>query len=273
MPGWRNEPRRDQGFALLLVLWSLVLITLLMTALLASGRTSMLLAGNIRAAAMARAAADGAVAETIFHLLGNGGVWAADGAAHQLVIGQSTVIARVHSLGGKINPNLASTALLAGLFQAAGLAPVQARELAAAVIAWRSPAPTPQARQALLASYRRAGLAFGPPGKPFADLAELGGVLGMSPALLAAVSPYLSLEQSGDPDAAQAGPMVREALKLSGQAGARPDVYEGNAQVVTIEAEARGPGRVLVRRHAIVSLPGALANPPYRVLALTDDEN
>ncbi len=261
--------RRDRGFALLVVLWSLVLITLLITTLLASGRSAVQLAGNVRDAAMARAAADGAINEAIFHLLGRSG-WAPDGTAHALVIGQSVVTVRARSLGGKVNPNLASIALLAGLFQAEGLAPEQARNLANAVIAWRSEAATQPDRQALLDAYRRAGLAYGPPGKSFADLDELSNVMGMTPALLAAARPHMSLYQSGDPDAAMADPVVRQALKLSGQTGAQADVYEGNAPVAVIEAEAHGPGRTMTRQRAIVSLAGEQATPPYRILMLGD---
>lgn len=261
--------RRDRGFALLVVLWSLVLITLLLATLLASGRSAVRLAGNVRDAAIARAAADGGIDEAIFHLLGNGG-WAADGTAHKLQIGQSVVVVHVRGLSGKINPNLASTALLAGLFQAAGMAPEQAKDLAGAVIAWRSEATTQHDKQALLDAYRRAGMAYGPPGKPFDDLNELANVMGMNPALLTALRPHLSLYQSGDPDAAQADPMVRQALKLSGQTGAQAGVYEGNAPVAVIEAEADGPGRTQARRRAIVSLPGAQAKPPYSILSLSD---
>ncbi|MGE4481410.1 hypothetical protein [Acidocella sp.] len=263
--------RRDRGFALLVVLWSLVLITLLITTLLASGRTDTRLANNIRDAAMARAAADGAINETIFHLLGHDGGWAEDGPAHELAVGRSMVWVQVHGLAGKINPNLASTALLAGLFQAVGMAPQQAKGLARAVIAWRSKAATAQDREDLLNAYRRAGLPYGPPAKPFADLGEIANVMGMTPTLLARLRPHLNLYQSGDPNAALADPVVREALKLSGQTGARTGIYEGNATVVIVEAQARGPGHTLARRRAIVSLSGEQGVSAYKILSLTND--
>ncbi len=261
---------RERGFALLVVLWSLVLIALVLTQLLAAGRTGMQVALNMRGAAMERAAADGGIAEAVFHLLGHGGAWTADGVDHELALGAVVVTLRVRSLGGTINPDLASTALLAGLFTAAGLSSQQAQTLAGAVIAWRSPAATQTETDARLAAYRAAGLAYGPPGRPFEDIAELGSVMGMTPSLLSALMPQLSLSQSGDPDAALAGPIVRQALRLSGQAGAEEGVYEGNFPVVSIEAEARGPGRSMVRRRAIVSLAGDQARIPYRILSLTD---
>lgn len=264
--------RGERGFALLIVLWSLVLIGLLITQVLATGRTATVLAYNLRAAAVARAGADGAINEAAFHVLSYGpDHWAPDGTPHLLVYGGLSIDVRVQSLGGKINPNLASTGLLAGLFQAAGAAPGQAAQLANAIIAWRSPAVSKHDTQALLAAYRRAGMRYGPPGKGFADLSELADVIGMPPHLLAAALPHMSLYQSGDPDPALADAQVRRALALAGQAGASGNAYDGTSPVVCIEADAEGPGDLTVHRRAIVSLPGADAAVPFRFLSFTDD--
>jgi general secretion pathway protein K len=262
----------ERGFALLIVLWSLVLIGLLITQVLATGRTATMLAYNLRAAAAARAGADGAINEAMFHVLSYGpNHWAPDGTPHVLDDAGLTITVRVASLGGKINPNLASTGLLAGLFQAVGAAPGQAAQLANAIIAWRSPAASKHDTQALLAAYRRAGLRYGPPGHAFSDLSELRDVIGMQPALLAAALPHMSLYQSGDPNPALADAQVRRALVLAGQGGAAGNVYDGTSPVVSIDAEAEGPDHLSVHRRAIVSLPGADAAVPFQFLSLTED--
>lgn len=266
----RRAVRSEQGFALLIVLWSLVLISLLTTQLVAASRTAAALAFNLRAAAVTRAAADGAISQALFHLLATGADnWPPDGAPHVSHQGGATITARIQSLGGTINPNLASTALLAGLFQSCGASAPQARQIAAGITSWRSPAPSAAAARALMESYRHAGLAFAPPGHDFADLSELGAVIGMTPPLLAAARPQLSLFQSGDPDPNLASPVVRRALALSGQAGASPHVYEGNALVVTITAEADGPDQAAARRTAVISITPAPAGFTY--LSLTGD--
>lgn len=261
---------RDRGFALLIVLWSLVLVSLILSEVLASGRSATALALTARDTAVGRAAADGAIAAAVFHLLNHDSGWSADGSVQLLTIGASTVTVDVRNLATRINPNLASTALLAGLFQAAGLASQQSTALARAVTAWRSVPATDTEAALRIADYRRAGLAFAPPGKPFQDISELGHVMGMTPGLLAAITPVLSLYPSGDPNPAIAPPLVREALKRAGQAGAQSGQFDGNFPVIAIEAEAHGPGRSLVRRAAVVSLPGDQAKTPYRILALTD---
>ena len=262
---------RERGFALLLVLWSLVLIALLTTQLLASGRTSLRLAGNLRAAAEADASADGAIHEALFHVLSNGpDHWPPDGTPHLLRSGGLSISVRAQNLGDKINPNLASTGLLAGLFQSVGAAPGQAQQLANAIIAWRSPAVSKKDTQALLAAYQRAGLHYGPPGRNFADLSELADVIGMPPALLAAALPHMSLYQSGDPDPTLADPIVRRALAISGQAGATSNFFESTVPVVLITADASGAAGLAVRRIAIVSLAGADSPAPFQFLSLTD---
>jgi len=261
---------RNKGFALLIVLWSLVLIGLLITQVVAGGRTALLLAGNVRAAAQAQAAADGAIQEAIFHLLINGAdQWQADGTEHVLHAGGIPVTVRIDSLAGMINPNLASTALLAGLFEATGAGPAQAKRIATAITQWRSPPQNKQQGQERLAAYQRAGLAYGPPGHDFADLSELADVMFISPPVLESALPYLSLYQSGDPDPAMAPPPVREALALSGQSGTSTKAYTGTSPVVSIEAVAGIPGRLAVRRQAFVSIIGQNGAQPFKMLALT----
>jgi general secretion pathway protein K len=260
---------RERGFALLIVLWSLVLLSLLSAQLLASGRTAVKLAGNLRAAAQAQAAADGAIYGAIFHLsIAGSGQWQADGKPHPFNIGGVNGAVQVTSLDGKINPNLASTLLLAGFFQALGTTPAQANALADAIIAWRNPATTPAAAQALLAQYKRAGMAFGPPGHGFADLSELAAVIGMTPNLLASAMPHMSLYQTGDPDPSLADPVVRKALRLSNQTGLSSSGYTGTSPVYLIAADAGLTGALNVHRQAVVSIAGT-GGQPYVILALT----
>jgi general secretion pathway protein K len=256
--------RRERGFALLVVLWSLVLLGLLLTQVMSSGRTALALAGNLRAASAARAAADGAIQEATFHVLANDAQhWAPDTAPHRIIVGGFSTDVRISSLSGKINPNLASVPLLAGLMQAVGASPDQADSIATAIAAWRSPPPS-NAKAALLAAYRQAGLAYGPPGQPFADLSELGAVIGMTPDLLAKLTPHLSLYPTGDPQPTFADPIVLKALSLAaqGEPGDNADTL-----VIAITARVQGPGAFALTRQAIVSLSGASAFPPFHLLA------
>ncbi len=264
-----RSPISDRGFALLIVLWSLVLIALLTTQLLAGSRTALHLAANLRDAAVAQASADGAINQAVFHLLaeGNNG-WQPDGTPHVLVVGGLPVTVLAISLASKINPNLASTPLLAGLFQACGASDRQSHTIADAIIAWRSNAVSPQAAQDRLAAYRQANLPYGPPAHGFDDLAQLSNVAGIPPALLAAALPHMNLYQSTDPDPKLTDPIVLQALTISGQTGSSSTQYNGANPVVQIDAEALGPSHLAIHRHAIVSLAGPGTPQPYEFIAL-----
>jgi general secretion pathway protein K len=64
--------KRQQGFALLIVLWSVVFLAFVMTQILAISRSAVTLAGALRAAAQARLADDGAINAAILHALSAG---------------------------------------------------------------------------------------------------------------------------------------------------------------------------------------------------------
>src|SRR6516162_10905670 len=85
--------RRSGGFALLVVLWTLVLIAFIVAHLTATGRTESRIAGNLVADAVAEAAADGGIAAAIFNQLdaNPGQRWPLNGEAHELIIGNSRV--------------------------------------------------------------------------------------------------------------------------------------------------------------------------------------
>lgn len=206
----------------------------------------------------------------IFHLLATGtDHWQADGNVHVLAEDdEETLSVRITSLDDKINPNLASAALLAGLFQASGATATQAFQLAEAVIQWRSLAVSKQAMQAALATYQHAGLRFGPAAHPFDDLSELASVIGMPPAIFAAALPHMSLYQTSAPNPAHADLVVRQALTLSSKPGSQAN--DSQSPLVSIESVQSGPGRLTIRRYAIVSINGVQAPAPFQFLTLTD---
>ena len=179
--------RRSGGFALLVVLWTLVLIAFIVAHLTASGRTEMRIAGNLVADAVTEAADDGAITAAVFNQLDPNPDqrWPLNGETHELTIGNSRVMVQLEDEAGRINPSAASPALLEALLRVTGSDPESARRLAAAIGGWvgSEPASQPSQKNALLAEYQAAGLDYGPPGEPLETLDELGRVLGMTPAV------------------------------------------------------------------------------------------
>src|ERR1700722_14206456 len=111
-PGLRR--RTERGFALLFVLWFLVLLSAVAIHLTSSSRVEIALARNTVGAAKAEALADAALVRAAFSLgdprpeIG----WDADGTPHRLMMrdGEAEIVAEDEN--GRINPNLASRDLL-----------------------------------------------------------------------------------------------------------------------------------------------------------------
>jgi general secretion pathway protein K len=260
-------PQRESGFALLIVLWAMVLLALILTQLLSAGRSEAQLAGNLRNAAVAEAVADGGVADAVFHLLGSGAqAWPARG-THALRIGRGAVEVTVESLSGKVNPNTAGLPLLRAMIGLCGRGAADAARLAQAIAAWRTPADEDDGNQAVgPVAYRAAGLPYAPLGLPFETDDELGLVLGMTPATLACLAPHMSLYQEGDPSLHTDDPFVARALAVvAQQGGLTSDAAQGVPQVVRITSVATVVGARFVRRATVRLTPGGDGG-PFRIL-------
>ena len=263
---------RNGGFALIVVLWTLVLIAFIVAHLTATGRTEIRIAGNLVANSAAQAAADGAVFEAIFNQSDPQPEqrWPVDGSVREIVIGNSRVAIRLEDEASWINPSTASPALMEALLRVTGSDPDSARRLAIAISEWVGSSGVARTQDAILAEYRAAGLDYGPPGGPIETLGELERVLGMTPAVLAAIRPHLTLFGPQEPDPATTDPVVAATLTLSArQAGPAP-TQAGSATpellTIRITALASGPGNAHVIRTAVVRI-GPNSPQGYSILA------
>jgi general secretion pathway protein K len=271
-PPGSAECRRTGGFALIIVLWTLVLIGFIVAHMTASGRTEIRIAGNLVANSASQAAADGAIFEAIFNLSDPQPEqqWPVDGTPRQVVVGSTRVIVRIEDEASWINPSTASPVLLEALLRVTGSDPDTARRIAAAISEWVGSAALPRPQEALVADYRAAGLDYGPPGAPFETLGELGRVLGMTPAVLTAIRPHLTLFGPAEPNPTTTDPVVATALTMTSTTG-QPVVQRGppapsDALTVRITALAAGPGNAHVIRTAVVRT-GVTLPQGYVVLA------
>ena len=213
-----GDPSR--GFALIVVLWFLVLIAAIGTYLMVNARNQTAIARNIGVAAGTEALADAGIAQAAFNLTDTveSNRWKLDGVPHRLRLPAGEVVVRVSDENAKINPNRASDALLASLFEAAGVERARAQRLGAAIADWVGAETMPRRAGAKLEQYRQAGLNYGPSNAPVESLDELQLVLGMTPEIFAAVRPYLTIYTDDDqPNQKNAKPIVQRALLLAAQ--------------------------------------------------------
>src|SRR3954447_6159630 len=263
--------RGQRGFALLIVLWMLVLIAFMTAHVTATGRTEIRIAANLAANAAAQAAADGGVYQAIFNLADPRpeGRWALDRAPHDVDIGGSRVTLRLEDEDARVNPSYASVALLEALLRVVGADPGAAASLAQRIAEWVGSASTGRQPATVLAEYQAAGLDYGPPGSPLESLDELLRVRGMTPGLFAALRPHLTLFGQPVPDRAGADPEVAAALALLGPPapgvrGALPTASD----VITarIHATAQGPAIAIAARVAVARIGPSQPN-GYTLLA------
>lgn len=224
------EPSRARGFALIIVLLFLVLIAAIGSSLLVNARMETAIARNIRSNARAEALAQAGIAEAVFNQIDPVAPdrWKPDGSPHMLRLAEGELLIRITDENGKVNPNFASDALLAALFESAGVEQMQARRLGAAIADWVGPQTTPRPLGAKLEQYQQMGMNYGPPNAPVQSVDELQLVLGMTPQIFAAVRPYFTVYSGGQIDPKYAPPLVRRALSLVPQSS-ELDASEGSA--------------------------------------------
>jgi general secretion pathway protein K len=268
----RSGPSR--GFALLIVLWALVLVAFIVAHLSARGRTELVIAANLANNAAAQAAADGGVYEAIFNLSDPDPDrrWAVDGSPREIQIGLSRVTLQLEDEADRINPNTAAPALLEALLETAGNDPETAQRLATALTDWVGNSSDNRSDDQIAAEYQAAGLDYAPPGEPAETVGELGLVLGMTPEILEGLRPHLSLYAEGAPNPASPDPVVAAAIDLA--ARRTPQVTTGQPlplgqrPIVTVRivATARGPGNAEVATTAIARIGQGLPH-GYVILA------
>ena len=256
----------ERGFALLIVLWSLSLLAMLESALLATARQDTELARNLREAAELRAAAHGAMQQAIFHSLDHWNQhWMADGEAHAVRIGRVIVAVRIIDEHDKVDLNAASPALLNALLLQLSVDPVTAAAVANSIAAWRLAGGTPGRPDPTAARYVSAGLAYAPSGAPFSNLDELDLVLGMTPDLLRRLRPHVTVYTDDDPDLSTRDQAVAAALVAADETDSGA-ARRGVGSVVSVVAEARGAGAARFAAREVVRLNAKPEGRRYDIL-------
>ncbi len=188
--------RRQDGVALVLVLWVITLLAVIAGNFAFSMRGEAQIARNLLINAQAQTRADAGVQLAWFELmkpLSDPLRWQANGLPHELMLDGTVVRVSVLEESGKIDLNTSSDELLKGLFKSAGLSEDASMALLNAVLDWRSPGNIKRLNGAKEEEYRAAGKNYGPPNAPFETIDELQRVLGMNPELFRKLAPALTI--------------------------------------------------------------------------------
>jgi general secretion pathway protein K len=171
----------QKGFALVLVLWVLSLLSIMAGSFaMTMRRESAVIAGIKQNAAAAAAAEAGiAYAEMMLLIPEQNKRWLPDGDIYEVKFGKTRVRLRLLSESGKIDINKADLPLLQALFKQAPVEEEEQAKLIGAIQDWRDQDDLLNINGAEKKEYQDAGLKYQPRNKPFQRLEELQMVLGM----------------------------------------------------------------------------------------------
>ena len=271
--------KQEEGFAIVLVMWSLILLGLVSANLLRQARTTHYIFSTDLARLQAQAVADGAINLVIQNLLNPlaSAPLSLNGEFTNILVVNKDVSVKVEDEAGKIDINTANFPLLSALVRDAGASSSEADFIAKNVILWRL-SQNAASRGDSDKAYVDAGRLYGPRHGPFRAVPELRLVLGMTDPIQAAVAPLVTIwsDHAGiDRDAASdtvlgvlatAGDSLAVSEKQKRRSGAdistnRKPVLNHTFSVVARVASAG----VDVERHAVVRLVAARRK-PYVIL-------
>lgn len=188
--------RRQQGVALVLVLWVVTLLAVIGGNFAFSMRGEAQIARNLLNAAQLQAQADAGQRLAWFELLKPASEpqrWQGDGMLHEFASASTVVRVSIVDESGKINLNTAPDALLSGLFRSAGMTEEATASLLNAVLDWRTSGNIKRLGGAKEQEYLAAGKNYGPPNAPFETVDELQRVLGMTSEIFRKIAPALTI--------------------------------------------------------------------------------
>jgi general secretion pathway protein K len=222
---WRSngEPchcRHDHGFALIIVIWGLGLISLLALTVITTGRYRVLATHNVIETAKAEALAEAGVNLLRLELraaLANGSIgtlrFATNGEPMLCTMPQGALaVLTVADEGGKADLNTASPQLMSALLRGFGARAEEASHIAAAIAEFSRPGNDASA-ETVARAYAADLRAYGPKRAPFETVLELDQVIGISPELFRVLVPYVTVHSHATGvDARVAAPALLAAL-------------------------------------------------------------
>lgn len=193
-----TDRRRETGVALLIVLWVLVLFSAVAVSYAFSLRSEARMTRNQLERAKAEALAEAGVARALQVLAASVDLTDRYGREERVRLGDGEFRWMVQNAAGLVNLNTADARLLRGVFARFGASEARAEALADAVQDWRDADDLRHLDGAEDRDYLMQGLAYGAADAPFSHKAELQQVLGMDPALYAALAPHLTVHGQHD---------------------------------------------------------------------------
>lgn len=192
MMRWSGE----RGVALVIVLWTMLLLTVIAGNFVFAMRTETSVVRNAVSAAQAEAMANGAVHRALYETFkpaADASAWKADGMERQWEKNGAKIKVVMMDESGKIDINTGSDILLKGLLLSVGADAAKAAQLLDAILDWRDEDSLPRPNGAENEAYRAAGLKYEPANAPFEAVEQLQQVMGMTPDVYLRISHLITV--------------------------------------------------------------------------------
>ena len=283
---------KQDGIALVLVLWVLLLLTIITGSFALMSRMDRLEANSLLSGTQARLSAEAAINLAVLALRDpdDESRMLADGRVYVLEIDGIQVEVSATDERGKLDINATDELTMANMFVGHGMEPGDAELLAAAVMDWRDEDDLERVNGAEEDAYFAAGLGIGPANRQFLMVDELLQVIGMQYDFYRKLEPGITVySRSAEPDPAFAPVEALMALpditydeavnfveqrnsQLPGESigtelpSGLVVMEQGRGVTYSIEAKATMPNGVWEKLQATIRLGGNSQGNPYRVL-------
>jgi general secretion pathway protein K len=283
---------RQNGIALVLVLWVLLLLTIITGSFALMARMDRLEAHSLLSGTQARLSAEAAVNLAVLALRDpeDESRMVADGRSYQQELDGVLVEVNAIDERGKLDINATDEFTMVNMFIGHGMELGDAELLAAAMMDWRDEDELERVNGAEEDAYLAAGLQVGPANRPFMMTEELLQVIGMPYELYRKIEPGITVfSRANTPDPAFAPVEALMALPDITHDEAVNFVQERNAQqpgeslgtelpnglvvmeqgrgvTYSIQARATMPNGIWEQLQVTIRLGGNRSGSPYRVL-------
>ncbi|MGR9115824.1 MAG: general secretion pathway protein GspK [Gammaproteobacteria bacterium] len=186
---------RQQGLAMVLVLWMLTLLTIMAGSFALTMRRETAIIIGLKNNAQARAIAEAGIALAELMMLNNDPDlrWQTNGQIYEMNYAGARVRVRLLSEAGKIDINAADEAQLHILMHHAEIDEQKQQQIVNAILDWRDQDDLVRIDGAEKDEYLAAGLKYAPANRPFQSMAELQMVLGMDDSLFNWLEPFVTI--------------------------------------------------------------------------------
>jgi general secretion pathway protein K len=264
--------RQQDGMALIVVLWLVVLLSVMAAGHSKNVHTDTTLASRQVQSAKARALAEAGINHVILEMLAadSGRKLPVDGSLFNVRIGEDDVTIAVRDATGFVDLNAADNELLEALLKACDVEATARRDLVDAILDWRDKDDLTRLHGVEDDDYVAAGVAWSSRDGAFEAVDELKYLPGMSQALYDRLSPFVTVHSGRSGlDMEYAPPALVAAL--TGQevptAGPEDDSTAGGLRNGTfhVYASASGGSATIAAIEAVVRISRA-SRAPYTVL-------